>query len=66
MTFKKEKLKNIGLWFSLVSVVYLMLGVFGIDLAPDKFETVVNIIAALLTSLGIVSNPSQGKFYIDR
>lgn len=66
MTLKKEKLKNIGLWFSLASVVYLMLGVFGIDLAPDKFETVVNIIAALLTSLGIVSNPSQGKFYIDK
>ena len=61
----KESFKNVGLWFSLAGVVYLFLQASGVDIAPERFEFIINTLAYILVSLGVLSNPKEGKFYLN-
>lgn len=62
-----------GLWVSLTAA--MLLGVqavgtiFGLQLAPEKYDEVtaaVNAVLGVLVVLGIVSNPEVGKGYSDK
>lgn len=52
--------KNIALWISLISLVPLVLQLFGIIVPPEKYQLAAQIINGVLTALaaaGIISNP---------
>ncbi|MNC72199.1 Bacteriophage holin [compost metagenome] len=43
--------------------------IFGVELAPEKYDevtAVVNALLGILVMLGIVSNPEAGKGYTDK
>lgn len=68
----QNKWRNYGLWVSLTAAVLLAVqtigAIFGLELAPEKYDQVtaaVNAILGILVVLGIVSNPESGKGYID-
>lgn len=60
-----SKWSNLGLWLSIGSLIYLILGDLGFNIAPDKYNTYIETISAILVMAGIVSNPKEGKFYKD-
>lgn len=60
-----SKWSNLGLWVSIGSLIYLLLGDMGFTIAPDKYNMYIDAIFSILIMAGIVSNPKEGKFYID-
>jgi len=57
-----NKWKNYGLWVSIISTLSLIF----VDYLPDNFETMTNSILSTLVIAGIISNPKEGKGYIDK
>ncbi|WP_036701143.1 phage holin [Paenibacillus sp. FSL R7-269] len=69
----KSKWRNYRMWVSLTAAVLLgvqTVGViFGLQLAPEKYDQVtaaINAVLGVLVVLGIVSNPEVGKGYMDK
>lgn len=67
-----SKWKNKGLWVSLTGAVIIgvqaVLAVFGVTVAPEKYEEVIGVVNAILlilTILGVVSNPEDGTGFVD-
>lgn len=60
-----ERLKNAGFWVSIVSAVFLILGAFGVEIAGETADSVINGICSMLVVFGIVSDPTTGKGYLD-
>ncbi|MFA6860314.1 MAG: phage holin [Clostridia bacterium] len=66
----KEKIKNYGFWTSLsaavVLIAELVLSALGKPIvSASVFGEIVMAICSLLVVLGIVSNPKEGKWWID-
>ena len=61
----KERIKNIGLWVSLISCVFLILGAFGIEIGDETASSIINAVCSALVMLGIVSDPTSGSGYLD-
>lgn len=59
-----DKLKNYGLWLSLFSLLGLLLK--DTNLLPVNYNQYVELIMYILITLGVVSNPSAGKGYVDK
>ena len=57
-----SKWKNYGLWTSLFSLLGLLLK----DYIPANYSEIVTGILSVLIALGIISNPADGKGYIDK
>ena len=57
-----NKWKNYGLWASIISTLSLIF----VDYLPDNFENIVTAILSTLVLLGVISNPKDGKGYIDK
>ena len=61
----KDKLNNYGLWTSLFSLIGLILvDMYNIDLG--HYQEYVQLLLVILSALGIVSDPSSGKWYRDK
>jgi len=60
------RLKNYGLWVSLFAVVGMALIDFGTIKELGRYEMYVQVILSILVALGVVSNPKEGKGYIDK
>ena len=60
------KLKNYGLWVSLFSVVGMALIDFEVIGELGRYEMYVQVVLSILVALGVVSNPKEGKGYIDK
>lgn len=61
----KDKLNNYGLWTSLFSLIGLILvDMYHIDLG--HYQEYVQLLLVILSALGIVSDPSSGKWYKDK
>ena len=58
-----ERFRNYGLWVS----IFALLGLFLTDLnvRPDNYSQYVDIVLCILVTAGIISNPTDGKFYFD-
>lgn len=56
---------NLGLWLSIASLLYLVLSDFGIIITPEKYSLYIETISSILLMAGIISNPKDGKFYLD-
>ena len=61
----KARLKNVGMWVSLIGFLYLFLGFLGVELIGGQTGTIVDVIAYILTLLGIINNPTAGRYYCD-
>jgi len=55
--------KNYGLWVSIASVLYMVLKDLGYQIDLTRWETYVTAILGILVSLGVISNPENGKGY---
>lgn len=58
-----ERLKNYGLWVSLFSLIGLLLSDFNV--LPENYAQYVDIILYMLITAGIISNPTDGKGFLD-
>jgi uncharacterized membrane protein len=61
-----ERFKNYGLWLSMSSLTFMLLQDAGVHITPEKYEAYVNSILTILITLGIISNPKEGKWYQDK
>ncbi|MDQ0230420.1 hypothetical protein [Metabacillus malikii] len=55
--------KNYGLWVSITSLIYMVLNDMGYKIDLTKWETYVTVILGILVSLGVLSNPENGRGY---
>lgn len=66
MNFDWSRFKNYGLWVSILALIPMILGVFGVHIVPEEYQTITNTILSILVALGIVSNPTtQAKWFND-
>lgn len=64
--FDFSRFKNYGLWLSLISLIPLVLSAFGVNVATDKIQPIINTILTILVALGILNNPTTDtKGYLD-
>lgn len=62
----KSRFKNHGLWVSIVALIPIILKCAGLDILPDNYETITNLILGILVMLGILSNPTTDcKWFSD-
>jgi len=61
-----DRLKNYGLWVSLFAVLGMALIDFNAIKELGRYEMYVQVILSILVALGVVSNPKEGKGYIDK
>lgn len=61
-----SKWKNYGLWVSIASSVLLVLQTLEVGVDVGKFNTIVNAVLGVLALAGVISNPSQGKGFLDK
>lgn len=59
------KFKNYGLWVAISALVGMIIQDAGFSITPEKYESYVQAILAILILAGIVTNPSLGKGYKD-
>ena len=57
------KWRNYGLWVSMASVIYMVLRDMGMQIDLTQWETYVTAILGILATLGVISNPEQGRGY---
>lgn len=55
----KKRLKNYGLWVAVASLILMIIQMFGVEIAPEKYDQIVNAILGVLTLLGVISNPTK-------
>lgn len=61
----KERTKNYGFWVSLFALIPLFLQTFGdVSVLPSNYEEITNLVLSLIVTLGIVNNPTTGKWYV--
>ena len=62
----RDRLSNYGLWVSLFALLGMILeDFFGITLVKEQYELYTNSILTILVLLGLVNNPTNGKWYKD-
>lgn len=61
----KERMKNCGFWVSLIGSIFLILGAFGVEVPNATAAGIINGVCSALVVLGIVSDPTAGKGYLD-
>jgi len=57
--FNKKRLRNYGLWVAVAALGLLALQTFGVDVATDKYNQLVNGVLGVLVLLGVISNPTK-------
>lgn len=64
-----ERFKNYGLWISIISLILLLMGNYGlfklIGMEEPVFKNALDLVLSILITLGIVSNPQDGKGYLN-
>lgn len=61
-----ERWKNYGLWLSVFAFIPMLLKAFNIDVIPANYDEIVNAFLGILVLAGIISNPKEGKWFIDK
>jgi len=61
----RNKLKNYGVWIAFVSLTIIVLETVGIGINIPVIKQIVMAICGVLTALGLLSNPSNGKGFAD-
>ncbi len=58
----RNRWDNYGLWVSIISLV----GLAFTNYLPANFELIANSVLTVLVGAGIISNPKEGKGYLDQ
>lgn len=61
----REKMKNYGLWVSLFALIFMIMSDFGVGIDAGRYQMYVDLLMGILIALGVVSNPSAGKWFDD-
>ncbi len=61
----KERIKNVGFWISIISAIFVILGAFGVEIGGETSSNIINAICSALVLLGVVSDPTSGRGYLD-
>lgn len=66
MNFDWSRFKNYGLWVSVLALIPMILSAFGVNIVPEEYQVISNIVLSILVALGIISNPTtNSKWYVD-
>lgn len=61
-----NRLKNYGLWISILAFIPMFLKGIGFDVLPSNYNELVNSFLGILVVSGIVSNPqTENKGFLD-
>lgn len=61
-----NRLKNYGLWVSLIALIPMLCQSFGLDVLPTNYKEVATAILGIFVLLGIINNPTVGQGYLDK
>ncbi|WP_175638935.1 hypothetical protein [Metabacillus schmidteae] len=59
------KWRNYGLWMSVASLLYMVFKDLGLQIDLTSWETYVTSILGILVTLGIISNPENGRGFFN-
>ena len=62
----KSKIRNNGLWISIISAVLMLLQAMGLKFDVPYVNEIITSVLGVLVTLGIISNPSDGSGYSDK
>ena len=63
---RSNRLKNYGLWVSIFALMGMLLNDFSnIHITMSKYELYTETILTILVFLGIINDPTSGKWYKD-
>jgi uncharacterized membrane protein len=60
-----NRFKNYGLWLAVASLGLIIAQAFGLTIAEDKYNEVVNAVLTVLVLAGVVNNPTSGNGFKD-
>jgi uncharacterized membrane protein len=60
-----KRFKNYGLWLAVASLGLIIAQAFGLSIAEDKYNEVVNAVLTVLVLAGVVNNPTSGTGFKD-
>ncbi|ENZ03360.1 phage holin [Clostridium thermobutyricum] len=61
-----SRLKNYGLWVSILALIPLILKQFGIYIIPEEYTQITTAILSILVMAGILNNPTtENKGFLD-
>lgn len=53
-----SRFKNYGLWLSISTLIYLILQGFKIEILPDNYQEIVNVILSIMVLVGVINHPT--------
>ena len=66
MNMDLSRIKNYGLWVSILALIPLILKAFGVNVLPDEYSEITTAILGILVAVGILNNPTtEVKWYGD-
>jgi uncharacterized membrane protein len=60
-----KRFKNYGLWLAVASLGLIVAQAFGLTIAEDKYNEVVNAVLTVLVLAGVINNPTSGTGFKD-
>ena len=64
--FDWKRLKNYGLWVSVLALVPMVLEGFGVEILPDNYQMIATSVLGILVTAGILNNPTTAnKGFLD-
>lgn len=60
-----SRFKNYALWLAVASLGLIVAQAFGLDIAEDKYNEVINAVLTVLVLAGVVNNPTSGTGFKD-
>jgi uncharacterized membrane protein len=59
------RFKNYALWIAVASLGLIVAQAFGLEIAEDKYNEIVNGVLTVLVLAGVVNNPASGSGFKD-
>lgn len=61
-----SRIKNRGLWTSIIASIPIILQSYGINIIPEQFNELINIILSIFIFFGFLNNPTtKNNGYLD-
>jgi phi LC3 family holin len=60
-----NRFKNYALWLAVASLGLIVAQAFGLDIAEDKYNEIINAVLTVLVLAGVVNNPTSGTGFKD-
>jgi phi LC3 family holin len=60
-----SRFKNYALWVAVASLGLIVAQAFGLDIAEDKYNEVINAVLTVLVLAGVINNPTSGTGFKD-